>query len=68
MLSFHFIKVEDEASPFIYVHVFMLSLMLIPSFNFMFIHFNSVLVTKIELIVVYKSLNVNTRCNRRYIG
>jgi hypothetical protein len=34
----------------------MLSLMLILSFNFMFIRFNSVLVTKIVLIVVYKSL------------
>jgi hypothetical protein len=64
MLSLHFLlflvmiinqsstKVEDEALPFIYVHVFMLSLILIPSFNFIFIRFNSVLVTKIVLNVV----------------
>ena len=35
-------KVEDEASPFIYLHVFVFSLILNPSFNVLFVRFNSV--------------------------
>ena len=35
-------KVEDKASPFIYFHVVMLSLMLILSFNFLYTHFSLV--------------------------
>jgi hypothetical protein len=35
-------KVEDEASPFIYLHAFVFSLILHPLFNVLYVRFNSV--------------------------
>ena len=63
-------KIKDEVSPFIYLHVFVFSLILNPLFNALCVHFNSVSWQKLLLIVVYDPLTSNIRCVsiRRYIG